>query len=448
MVLYQHGFFVAPIFISGGSDMAYDKKHLSLLVSSFNEFAQSCRDEGVYGDLFVIEEKFPGMRVRLQGIGEVSSFMNLEYLDISRLPEIVEVGREALLRYGSGFASSRTTIDSVAHLEFEADLADFKRAGACILTSRGYDASFMLVSLYAGPIRALRKRFSSKRRSVVFMDEFSHASLQDAFLSLRGSQKREGNRMANEKYRHLDYGQLEELLATTTKEDVDRFIVTDGLFSAHGDFADIRRLLGLAKKYCAFLLIDGAHSDGVYGPEGRGVVDMAGIVGDDLDYIFQSGTLSKAFGGMGGYLTAFPASAELARYSQGEHYIFSAAMPMAHAATYRKTLEVIRSEEGDRRRKHLEHISAYVRDTLRAEGFDIFQTTSHIVPVRIGEDALSLEVQQYLVREHGVLCAAFREPAVPRGEAIIRIALSAGHSDTQIEQLLSGLRAARDKFRF
>jgi 7-keto-8-aminopelargonate synthetase-like enzyme len=418
------------------------------LVSSFNEFAQSCRDDGVYGDLFVIEEKFPGMRVRLQGIGEVSSFMNLEYLDISHLPEIVEAVAEHARRFGTGFASSRTTIDSVAHLEFEADLADFKRAEACILTSRGYDASQMLVSLYAGPIRALSKRFSAKRKAVVFMDELSHASLRDAFLSLRGSQKREGGRAMNEKYRHLDYGHLEELLAEVVAEDVDRFIVTDGLFSAHGDFADIRRLLGLAKKYRAFLLIDGAHSDGVYGPEGRGVVEMAGIVGDDLDYIFQSGTLSKAFGGMGGYLTAFPASAEIAKYSQGENYIFSAAMPMFHAATYRKTLEVIRGEIGETRRKRLERTARFVRDTLRADGFDIFQSTSHVVPVRIGEDALSLEVQQYLVREHGVLCAAFREPAVPRGEAIIRIALSAGHSDMQIERLLSGLQAARDRFQF
>lgn len=429
--------------------MAYDRSHITAMVSSFNRFAEECREEGVYGDLFVIEEKFPGMRVRLRGeVDEVASFMNLEYLDISHLPEITGAAAEYYRRFGTGFASSRTTIDSVVHLELEADLADFKRSKYCILTSRGYDASQMLVSLYAGPIRALSSRFSGKRRSVVFMDKLSHASLQDAFLSLRGSQKREGGRGANEKYDHLDYSHLEELLAAVAAEDVDRFIVTDALFSAHGDFADIPRLLSLAKEYRAFLLIDGAHSDGVYGPEGRGAVEMAGIVGDDLDYIFQSGTLSKAFGGMGGYLTAFPASAELAKYSQGEHYIFSAGMPMASAATYRKTLQVIRSEEGDRRRRHLERISAYVRDTLRSEGFNIFETSSHVIPVLIGEDALSLEVQKYLVHEHRVLCAAFREPAVPRGEAIIRIALSAGHSDTQIEQLLVALRAARDRFRF
>jgi 8-amino-7-oxononanoate synthase len=253
--------------------------------------------------------------------------------------------------------------------------------------------------------------------------------------------------MANEKYRHLDYGHLEELLAAIESEDVDRFIVTDGLFSAHGDFADIRRLLGLAEKHDAFLLIDGAHSDGVYGQEGRGVVEEAGIAVEDLHRIFQSGTLSKAFGGMGGYLTAFPALAELARNSQWG-YIFSAGMPMFQAAMYRKTLQMIRGEEGERRRARLRQGSAYLRETLRSEGFGIFGTSSHVIPVLVGGDALSLEVQQYLVREHGVLCAAFREPAVPRGEAIIRIALSAGHSDAQIEQLLVALRSARDRFRF
>jgi 7-keto-8-aminopelargonate synthetase-like enzyme len=428
--------------------MTYDKKYHSLLVSNFNEFARSCREEEVYGDLFIIGESFSGMKVRLRGVdGEVTSFMSLEYLDIAHLSEIAEAGVEGLRRFGSGFASSRTTIDSVAHREFEVDLADFKRAESCILTNRGYDASFMLVNLLAGPLKALSRRFSAKRKAVVFMDELSHASLQDAFLSLRGSQKRESGKMMNEKYRHLDYGQLEELLAATADEDIDRFIVTDGLFSAHGDFVDIRELLCIANRQRAFLLIDGAHSDGVYGPEGRGVVEAAGITGEDLQHIFQSGTLSKAFGGMGGYLTAFPSMAELARNSQW-NYIFSAGMPMFQAALYRKTLEVIRGEIGEARRKRLEETSRDVRDILRADGFDIFQTTSHIVPVRIGEDALSLEVQRYLVREHGVLCAAFREPAVPRGEAIIRIALSAGHSDTQIERLLSGLRAAREKFRF
>lgn len=422
-----------------------DDRHLSLLSSEFGDFARACRAERVYGDLFVIREAYPGMRVRLDGTyGVVTSFMSLEYLDIAHLLEIVEAGKEYLSRFGTGFASSRTTIDSMSHRCLEEDLADFKRAESCILTNRGYDASHMLVSLHAGPIRALRKRFLRKRRTAVFMDELSHASLQDAFMSLRGSE--EGSRQANRKYRHADYGHLEELLAATDDE-TDRFIVTDGLFSAHGDFADIPELLSIAKRHRAFLLVDGAHSDGVYGPEGRGVVEAAGIVGDDLRFIRQSGTLSKAFAGMGGYVTVDQPLSELARNSQWS-YIFSAGMPMFQAALYRKTLQVIRSEIGEARRRRLEWSSCCLRETLRSAGFETCGSVSHVIPVLIGEDALALDVQRYLVEEHSVLCAAFREPAVPRGEAIIRIALSAGHSDAQIEQLIEGLFRARDRFRF
>lgn len=427
---------------------ASEKRHLSLLVSEYVDFAKQCREEGVYSDLFVIEEALPGMRVRLSGLpGEIVTFMSLEYLGIAHLPEIIEAGVGYLRQFGSGFASSRTTIDSAMHLGLEADLADFKRAEACVLTNRGYDASHMLVSLHAAPLRALRKRFPRKRPAAVFMDEFSHASLQDAFASLRGSEVRQGDgKTVNKRYRHADYGELEELLASAS-EEADRFIVTDGLFSAHGDFADLPELLAIAKRQRACLLVDGAHSDGVYGEEGRGAVEAAGIFGDDLRFIRQSGTLSKAFAGMGGYVTVDRALAELARNSQW-NYIFSAGMPMFQAAMYQKTLQVIRGEIGEARRRRLRESSVRLRDTLRSAGFDTCGSSSHVIPVLVGDDARCLEVQRYLVREHGVLCAAFREPAVPKGEAIIRIALSAGHSDAQIEQLVAGLLATRDRFLF
>ncbi len=429
--------------------MSFADEYVERFREAYREFAEECRKESVYGDLFVIDGHPLGTLVRLAGVDvPVASFMSLEYLGIGNEPEIIEAGTESLRRYGSGFASSRTTIDSSSHLAFEAALADFKRAEACVLTNTGYDASHMLLMLSAGPMQALRKRFSGKQRTFVCMDELSHASLQDAFLRLKQGRRDISLGARYRKYRHLDYAMLCEMLESAPDDDLDRFIVTDTLFSIHGDTVDVKRLLDIAKRYRAFLLLDGAHSDGVYGPEGRGMVEEAGIRdANDLSRITQSGTLSKAFAGMGGYVTSFPALAELARNSQWK-YIFSAGMPMFQAAMYRKTLEVIRGPKGEDRRRRLDELSFAFRQTLAADDFCIFGSTSHVVPVLIGEESLCLEVQDYLVREHASLCGAIRFPAVPENEAVLRIALSAVHTDAQIERLVFGLRRAREKYRF
>ena len=414
----------------------------------FNDFARKCRAECVYNDPFTVQDTALGTNVRILGKpGTITSFISLDYLGLGHLPDLVERCAENVRKYGTGFASSRTVMDSCSHQNLERALSDFKRSEGCVLANTGYGANVMLAFLLFGPMSVLGKRFQVKRNAVVCVDALSHASLHDALTTLK-SKSGGVSGVEVKKYAHLDYAALSELLEGTQSEDVDRFIVSDSLFSMNGDFADVNKLFALAKQYQAFLVLDNAHSDGVYGSEGRGCVEAAGICNpDDLKFIFQSGTLSKAFAGIGGYITLFPSLAELARFSQWS-YIFSVALPTFLVATYQQSLDIVRGEVGDNRRKSLQMNAAQARKQLQAEGFNIFDSSSHIIPVVIGDGPKCLRVQGYLVDEHNLLLGAIRYPAVARNKALLRLSLSSLHTDSNLEQLLHGLKRAREKFKF
>lgn len=242
---------------------------------------------------------------------------------------------------------------------------------------------------------------------------------------------------------------LREKLDDYRDSDVAKFIITDSLFSMGGDFIDARILLDLAEKYNAILVLDNAHADGLYGAEGMGVLKAQNISAEkDLQRVVQIGTLSKTFATMGGYII-FPESSfvSLARFSQWK-YIFSAAIPSHIIATCIDALDLIRGNYGDELRRKLESNSVLLRNKLVENGFDIMSSSSHIVPTLIRETDTCLKVQEYLLRKHSLWAAAARYPVVPEKKALLRWAVTAGHTEDDINQLVNGLIDAREQFAF
>ncbi|MBI2438987.1 MAG: pyridoxal phosphate-dependent aminotransferase family protein [Candidatus Moranbacteria bacterium] len=415
----------------------------------YRAFAEECRRLQVYNDPPVVMRSTLGTEVEVAGLPRpVVSFMTFDYLGLGHhTGSIASLARNAK-ECGTGFATSRVTIDSFFHQELEEALACFKRAetGTCVITSTGYGANQLIIPLLAEPIVALGKRYPKRRKKLFFVDAQSHASLHDALL---GAISKYPKSIKIKKYRHLDYGMLEEMTREVSSEgNTDRFIVSDTLFSIGGDCADTKKLLAIAKCNNAFLILDGAHSDGVCGHEGRGLVEEQGIIDPkDLQYIFHTGTFSKMFAGLGGFITVSKPLAELCRNSQWS-YIFSAPLPTFLVRSYQEILGMVMGKIGNRRRLRLKRNFQMLWKRLSEEGFQMLPSQSQILSVVIGSESLCLEVQQYLLREQGILSGAIRTPATERGKAVLRHTVSALHTEEQLETLVLGLKKARDAYRF
>ncbi len=425
-----------------------DAGYLSRYRSSYSLFYEGCLEKGRFRNRYVAEGTSLGTGIVIEGIGPVISFSNFDTLGIGASAEAKEAAMRNLSVYGFGFSNSRMALDSDAHVRLERVIRQFKRAEACVGVVGGYAANEMLLSLLlARKVKTFgggRLRIASD--ALVCVDEFSHASIQNAVGVYRNDPK-----VIIRPFRHADYVQLEELLAPTAdRDDFDRFIVVDSLFSVNGDFADVKRLHALARQYRAFLVIDNAHSDGGYGPQGRGVVEDAGICDpEDLGCIFQSGTFSKTLAGaVGGYVTIFSELADLARASD-QRAVFSAGLPSFLVATYADLVEMIQGPLGDERRTRLARNSAFLREALKEKGFDTMESASHIIPVVTGDEGRRCyAIQDYLLRDRRQFYTAMKWPSVPKRRDLIRIVVSALHTDSHLEQVVGAFVGAREKFRF
>lgn len=414
-------------------------------IGQFDEFAMALRAAQAYGDPFVIKSDSLGAEVELVGnTGHVVNFNWLDYLAMGNHPAVKEYAIKCLEKHGMGTISSRVLIDSMIHQELEKCLSDFKDSEACVIMPTGYSSTFAMVSLLANEMVAGKNRMRNKSKTFLFADKLSHACIQDAITPFKhGKHKKTESFIFN----HLDYDGLYEMLKSSHNKEANRFIITDALFSMNGSFADVHTLLRLAKEFDSFIVLDNAHCDGIYGRQGKGILDMEHIGKADREYFFNVGTFSKAFASVGGYMTMPFSLCDLARVSQWP-YIFSAALPTANVASLINVLSIIRSEDGDNRRKILLENSRSLLNGLRQEGFNTLNSSSHVIPIVIGNEKKCLEVQKYLVNEEKLMLGAARFPAAERGGALLRLTLTTEHSVEHAEKLTGGLKRARDKFKF
>lgn len=336
-----------------------------------------------------------------------------DYLGLSQHPEIVEAMRNSLVtEYEAGAGASRlVTGNRALYRKLEEELADWQQCDASLVFANGYMANLGVISALVG------------RGDVVFSDRLNHASIVDGITLSRAEHAR---------YRHNDMNHLRSLLHKH-RDARRKLIVTDSIFSMDGDAAPLCELTELKREYGAMLMVDEAHSGGIYGPRGEGLCHS---IDAHRDVDVHMGTFSKAFGMYGAYVSG---SSSLIRWltNKARPLIYSTALPPSVIAGIRKALEIV--QISGERRKSLAEASGVFRFDLRAAGFEVRSGHSPIIPIMIGDNRTALRFSEKLEAE-GIAAVAIRPPTVPEGTARIRCSVSAVHT-------LTDLRDAASKFK-
>ena len=357
--------------------------------------------------------------IKIEG-KKVLNLCSNNYLGLADDKRLKAAAIAAVKKFGVGAGASRLVSGSTAlHEKLEEKLADFKNQEACLVYPSGYSANLGIISALAD------------RESIVFSDRLNHASIIDGIILSRAELVR---------YPHRDVEALEKLLGHQgftkgSPSHQKRLIVTDSVFSMDGDIAPIHELLRLAEEYDCLLMIDEAHATGVLGKNGRGALEHFGLKANKR--IIQMGTLSKALGGLGGFVCA---SRELIDYlvNRSRSFIFSTALPAALCAS---ALEAIRIIEKDKPRiQRLKENADFLRQGLRALGFDTLDSQdTPIVPVLTGQPQSTVEFSQRLF-EQGIFVQPIRPPTVPQGECRLRLTVMSEHTKKDLEFVLERLR--------
>ncbi|MBI1325495.1 aminotransferase class I/II-fold pyridoxal phosphate-dependent enzyme [bacterium] len=345
-------------------------------------------------------------------------FASNDYLGLRHDIRLHQAGIAAAATAGAGAGSSPAVSGWTGpYQDLVEALADWKRAEAALAFSSGYAAN---VSIVAALVTA---------GDAVYADRLSHACLID------------GTRASGAMLRVFAHNDPESL-ARALERDEGRFrrrlIVTESLFSMDGDQAPLTRIADLAGKHRCMMLVDEAHATGVFGPEGRGLVDAAGLA--DHPAIVRMGTLSKAIGCQGGYVVGSRRLISwLIQASRG--WIYSTALAPYIAGASTCAIGLIRS--ADSRRSYLLQSADALRATLRSYGWEVAEGQGPIVPVRIGPVEDVMRIDEFLA-SHGIAAGAIRPPTVPAGTARLRISLSASHGPENLDRLVRTLNLARE----
>lgn len=348
------------------------------------------------------------------------NFASNDYLGLAAEPRLVEAAVQASQSEGVGRGASPLICGRGSwHERLETRLAEFERTEAALLFPSGFAAN-------TGVIPAL-----VDKGDVVYSDAHNHASIVDGCRLSRATRQ---------VYPHNDTEALEQLLRAGNPYR-RRLIVTDTLFSMDGDFAPLGRLGELAETYDAMLMVDEAHATGVFGTHGRGLVEHFTERHPRLhqQVHIRVGTLSKALGSAGGFVCGSQSLIDWLT-NRARSYVFSTAHPAAASAAAIAALEIVETEP--ERRTRLAALSEHVRSGLRDQGWQLGPTTSQIIPVRIGSAAKTMELAAKL-RERGIWVGGIRPPSVAENESLLRIGLSAAHTDEMIQQLLDALADLR-----
>jgi len=372
--------------------------------------AEEIKEQGLY-PYFKPLQATDGTTVQIDEREVIMAGSN-NYLGLTNDPRVIEAARDVITTYGTGCTGSRYlngTLD--LHLELEEKLAKFMRKDACVLFSTGYQTNEGAIQTIAG------------RRDIIFSDKDNHACIVSGTLVSNAKTMR---------YQHNDMEQLEKLMQRAD-EKAGKIIVSDGVFAMSGTIAKVPKLVELKERYGARLYLDDAHAIGVIGEGGRGSASTHGLM-DKVDLI--SGTFSKSFASLGGFLVGDQEVIEYIRHNSPAH-IFSASMPPANVATVLKALEILQEEPW--RLDRLEEISYYMRSSLREMGFNVWTSQTPIIPVVIGEMVDCFEFWKGLF-EAGVYVNAVVPPGVPRGQSLVRTSYMATHTDDHLDRILEAFR--------
>lgn len=326
------------------------------------------------------------------------------YLGFANHNTLKKAARAAIQKYGCGPAAVRSIAGTMTlHHELEAKLAAFKNVEATVTFQSGFMANLAVIPALVG------------ETDTIFSDELNHASIIDGCRLSRAKTVR---------YRHCDPSSLDAVLRE--QGSGRKLVITDGVFSMDGDIAPLPEIVEVAERHGAVVMVDDAHGEGVLGNHGRGIADHFELHGK---VHIEVGTLSKAFGVVGGYIAG---AKELSDYlrQRGRPFLFSSAVTPPDVAACIAAVDLLQAS--DKAVKKLWSNTKYFKDKMRGFGFDLGKSQTPITPVMIGETKLAADMSRRLF-EAGVFAMAIGFPTVPRGMARIRVMNSATHSKEDLD---------------
>jgi glycine C-acetyltransferase len=369
---------------------------------------QNLNESGLYNQIRTLSSP-QGAWLVVDG-QRVLNFCSNNYLGLANHPRIVEAARRAVAEYGVGPAAVRTIAGTMdLHIKLEERLAAFKGVEAAITFQSGFSANVGCIPALVG------------RGDVIFSDELNHASIIDGSRLSRAQIVR---------YAHCDVQDLKRALQEKRSEFNRALVITDGVFSMDGDVAPLDEIYAVTQEFDTILMVDDAHGEGVLGRGGRGIVDHYGLHGK-VDV--EIGTLSKAFGVVGGIVSGDPLIVEWLR-QRGRPFLFSSAMTVPDVAACLAAVDIL--EESTELVDKLWKNTRYFKEEMRNLGFDTGLSTTPITPVMLGEASLAQQFSRELFKA-GVFGMSIGFPTVPRGKARIRVMISAAHEQDDLDRGLA-----------
>jgi glycine C-acetyltransferase len=374
------------------------------------------KEAGLYKDEWIILTP-QGADIKVKQ-GEVINFCANNYLGLANYPEIVEAARVGLDKYGYGMSSVRFICGTQdVHKELEAEISKFLKTDDTILYSSCFDAN-------GGLFETLLDK-----DCVIITDALNHASIIDGIRLCKAERKI---------FKHADMADLEARLEESQNAKIV-MIATDGVFSMDGDVAKLDEICPLAEKYGALVMIDDAHSTGFFGKTGRGTAEFRGVEGR-VDVI--TSTMGKAMGGASGGFTSGRQEIIDTLRQRSRPYLFSntLAPPIAYAALAGFRMLGRTTELRDK----LEENTNYFREQMTKIGFDIKPGFHPIVPIMLGDAKLAHDMARDMLVE-GIYVIGFSYPVVPKGEARIRVQVSAAHTREHLDRAIKAFEKVGKK---
>jgi 5-aminolevulinate synthase len=387
--------------------------------AAFRSVVDQIRDEGRYR-VFADVKRHRGAFPRATwtrpdgGESEIVVWCSNDYLGQGQNPVVLDAMHAAIDNHGSGSGGTRNISGTNHHhVELEAELADLHGKEAALLFTSGYVSNEASLS-------ALQKILPGL---IIFSDAQNHASMI-AGIRNGGCQRHI--------FRHNDLAHLEQLLIAAPA-DAPKLIAFESVYSMDGDIADVAGTVALAKKYGAMTYLDEVHAVGMYGPRGGGVAERDGLM-DQIDII--EGTLGKAFGVMGGYITGDAEVIDAIRLV-ASGFIFTTSLPPALTAGALASVRYLK-QHPEVREAHQERART-LKAMFKAAGLPVMDNDSHIVPVLVGDPVHTKLISDMLLADHGVYVQPINYPTVPRGTERLRFTPTPFHTDDMMRKLVGAM---------
>ncbi len=384
----------------------------------FKDQLARLKEEGNYRIFAELERhcgSFPNVTNHGSGSDKVTVWCSNDYLGMGQHPDVVHAMVKAVEAHGTGAGGTRNISGTTRrHVELEAELADLHNKDAALLFTSGYVSNWATLSTLG----------SRLPNAVILSDALNHASM------IEGIRHAKCDKVI---WRHNDPEDLNAKLSKVPA-NATKIVAFESVYSMDGDIAPIAEILDVCEAHGAMSYIDEVHAVGMYGPRGGGVAEEQGLM-DRITLI--EGTLGKAFGCMGGYITGSVALCDFIR-SFASGFIFTTALPPAVAAAAKTSIAHLKTSDVERKAQKRQ--VAQLRRRLDQEGIPHLRNPSHIIPVMIKDPVKCRMLSDYLMQEFGIYVQPINYPTVPKGTERLRFTPGPLHTDADIEHLVGALK--------